>query len=257
MDNWESDTKGAIAAAKRILSGDFAREKTVYWYQENEPANILNPDQAGGTGLRLGKIKQTSVFRVSEEVKTEYSENEGETDSIQHETDIVPQKTAAETKKLYAVLSGGYTPDVGDSIRLHKKDDTGRESHKIRDIRYTDNETWIDIPSGFSVGDEVYLIQTKTTGKHYKKVLPHDLSRFRSHPGAQKVPNLELPRLDRAALDVFPDGLYIQVSTVEDMHTVLSAKPAAVILELNTETIASLIEKKEILPLKKKQVFIS
>ncbi|HPX26376.1 MAG TPA: peptidase U32 family protein, partial [Treponemataceae bacterium] len=32
LDNWEADKKGAIAAAKRMLSTDFARTKTMYWY---------------------------------------------------------------------------------------------------------------------------------------------------------------------------------------------------------------------------------
>ncbi|MDR2897696.1 MAG: U32 family peptidase, partial [Spirochaetaceae bacterium] len=259
MDNWESDPEGAIATAKRKLSSDFAREKTLYWYQKGAPANILNPDQAGGTGLKLGKIKQTRVFKNAEPVEESLDENEpkGADPKATAPFGAAPSGAAPKTTALYASLTGGYTPEPGDSIRLHRKDDTGRESHKIKDVRFADSDSWIDIPSGFSTGDEVYLIQTKTQGKRYQRILPPDLSRFRSHPGAQKVPSLELPRLDKAALDVFPEGLYIQVSTVADMHAVLSAKPTAVILELNSETITSLIENKEILPLQKKQVYIS
>ena len=70
-----------------------------------------------------------------------------------------------------ATISGGdYNPDPGDSIRLHKKDDTGRESHKIRVLSEDEKGSrWIDIPSGFSKGDSVYLLQTKSMSKRYKR----------------------------------------------------------------------------------------
>ena len=44
-----------------------------------------------------------------------------------------------------ANLKGGsYDPDPGDSIRLHKKDDSGRVSHKIRSVEVEDDgKRWI------------------------------------------------------------------------------------------------------------------
>jgi putative protease len=50
-----------------MLASDFARSKTTYWYgfksyeegMKNAAAKILNPDQAGGTGIYLGKIAGT------------------------------------------------------------------------------------------------------------------------------------------------------------------------------------------------------
>ena len=67
IDHYKEDRKGAIATGKRILSSDFARSKTTYWYGfnsleegvNNAAEKILNPDQAGGTGIYLGKIAST------------------------------------------------------------------------------------------------------------------------------------------------------------------------------------------------------
>ena len=67
MDHYKEDRKGAIAAGRRMLSSDFARSKTTYWYGfntnedgiNNAAVKILNPDQAGGTGIYLGKIRKT------------------------------------------------------------------------------------------------------------------------------------------------------------------------------------------------------
>ena len=64
LDHYKEDKKGAVATGKRILAGDFARTKTSYWYNfsdlkdgiENAGKEILNPNQAGGTGIYLGKI---------------------------------------------------------------------------------------------------------------------------------------------------------------------------------------------------------
>ena len=79
-----------------MLSMDFARTKTRYWYDfssandEKVADTVLNPNQAGGTGIYLGKL-----------------------DKI---------KNTADAGISMATLVGGtYDPDEGDSIRLHKK----------------------------------------------------------------------------------------------------------------------------------------
>ncbi|MBQ9626367.1 MAG: U32 family peptidase, partial [Treponema sp.] len=69
LDHWQENKKEAVAAAKRILATDFARSKTSYWYNfksvqegvEKAGAEILNPNQAGGTGIYLGKISSTKA----------------------------------------------------------------------------------------------------------------------------------------------------------------------------------------------------
>lgn len=273
MDHWQEDKKGAIATGKRMLSTDFARAKTLYWYNtkkdgEFDAATLLKPEQAGGTGIYLGKIdkiKTDYIETIEEKVsfpeedfeETQKNvldvaimpESEDFEDSIQSDEELVSRE-----KRIFARLVGGnYEPDVGDSIRLHKKDDTGRESHKIKFTK----DGWIDIPRGFSRGDEVYLLQTKSMSKRYPKVLPGDLSRYRSQPGAQILPIMDLTPLQKDSLSFFPEGLYIQVSSLRDLHTVLAEQPIRIILDYNTETRTHLIENNGTLPVSKKVLFIS
>ncbi len=231
LDHWAEDRRGAIETARRILANDFARAKTRYWYDSPKAENVLNPEQAGGTGIFLGKI---------ERVKTE---EDGR----------------------FALLKGGsYDPEEGDSIRLHKKDDSGRESHKLKNIRADGDARWVDVPPGFGVGDAVYLLQTKNMSKRYPHVIPNDMSAYRSQPGGEKLPSLRLEAPDssesartgsaqndsgpararpRTALDLvdFPEGVYAQVSTIEDLFTILSDRPVRAIVELNRETIPALL----------------
>ena len=208
LDHWQQDKKGALATAKRMLATDFARSKTSFWYgfdkasdseqgtvrgSEEVAQNILNPSQAGGTGIYLGKI---------ERIRTEKDHT------------------------LMAMLKGGsYEPDPGDSIRLHRKDDTGRESHKVHITEETENGKWIDIPQGFNIGDEVYLLQTKNMSRRYRHVLPNDLSSYRRQPDARELPVLDLTPLSKNTLASFPAGLYIQVSTISDLFTAQSGQP--------------------------------
>lgn len=143
-----------------------------------------------------------------------------------------------------------------------KKDDSGRESHKVRVIT-TDEKgnRWIDVPLGFSQGDSVYLLQTKSMSKRYKRVLPQDLAPFRKQPGPEKLPVLDLTPLAKNELNWFPEGLYVQVSTIADAHVVQSIHPVRVVLELNSETSYDLLNKdlpeKPVLPYSKKMVIIS
>ncbi len=238
LDHWEEDRKGAIATARRILSTDFARSKTTFWYdfkpeeEERVAERVLNPAQAGGTGIYLGTIERIRTAR--------------------------PAADAGTAAVTMATLHGGsYDPDPGDSIRLHRKDDTGRSSHKVKLVEQDDGRRWIDIPEGFSQGDPVYLLQTKSMSKRYKHVLPDNLSPFRRQPGAQELPVMDLTPVAKGELSYFPEGLYVQVSTVKDLFAIQSESPVRVILELNSETKKELLEKKVVLPFSKKQVFIS
>lgn len=232
LDHWQEDRKGALATAKRMLSTDFARTKTMYWYTSSQAENILNPKQASGTGIYLGKITQAKKLSPDSDDKADAG--------------------------WYAVIKGGtYDPDIGDSIRLHKKDDSVRESHKIKSIYEDGEKNWVEIPRGFGVGDSVYLLQTKSMSKRYPRVLPNDISRYRMQPGAQELPVLDLTPLAKDSLDLMPEGLYVQVSTVKDLFVVQCEQPVRVILELNSVTRESLLEKKEKLPFSKRQVFIS
>ena len=269
MDHYKEDRKGAIAEGKRILATDFARSKTDYWYGfktwnegvEGAGAKILNPHQAGGTGIYLGRI--TELREASGAEKNQYldainmlvSEN-GEV-TVKKNSDVQPKEIQM------AVISGGsYDPDPGDSIRLHKQNDTGRESHKVRVVTQNDDgKRWIDVPTGFTRGDSIYLLQTKSMIKRYKRVLPGDLSRFRKQPGPEQLPVLDLTPLKKDELKWFPNGLYIQVSTTDDLFQIQSMHPVRAILELNAETQYDLLYKntkeKPCNPFSKKMMIIS
>jgi U32 family peptidase len=253
MDHWQEDRKGSVAAAKRMLSTDFARSKTTYWYNfttnedgvNNAGAEILNPGQAGGTGIYLGVID--GLRPADEATKKQAAENAS------------PDADPASWQVQMALIKGGsYDPDQGDSIRLHRKDDTGRASHKVRTVETDENGSrWIDVPVGFTRGDPVYLLQTKSMSKRYPRVLPGDIGRFRSQPGAEQLPVLDITPVAKDELSYFPEGLYIQISTVNDMFVVQSQHPVRVILELNHETKNDLLTHKTVLPFSKKQVIIS
>ena len=254
IDHYKEDKKGSIAAGKRMLASDFARSKTSYWYDfkslddgvENAAEKILNPEQAGGTGIFLGNIAATKP--APKELVEALNQSgagknaEGERISIQ----------------LACLKGGSYEPDPGDSIRLHKKDDTGRESHKVRSVEIDDNEKrWIDIPKGFTVGDSVYLLQIKSGAKRYQHVLPNDLGRYRRQPKDELLPILDVTPVKDNELAYFPEGVYAQVSSIPDFFTVQGLNPVRYIVEYNSETSYDLLNHKTVLPVSKKQIYIS
>ena len=253
IDHWQEDKKGAIATGKRILSSDFARSKTTYWYGfeneaegiENAGKKILNPNQAGGTGIYLGKIAATKPAdrALIEALKNKAAQEEDE----------------KPIRIQMAMLKGGsYDPDPGDSIRLHKSDDTGRVSHKIKSVEVDDDgNRWMDIPGGFNVGDPVYLLQTKNMSKRYSRVLPNDIGSYRRQPGDEKLPVLDITPVANKELAYCPDGLYVQVSSIADVFTIQSLHPVRVIIEYNSETKKDLLNHVTVLPFSKKQIFIS
>lgn len=253
IDHYKEDKKGAIAAGKRILASDFARSKTSYWYGFSSPEEgikaaaekILNPNQAGGTGIYLGKIdklKPAPKELIESLRKTLPANSDEKLFQIQ-----------------FATLKGGsYEPDPGDSIRLHKKDDTGRESHKIRSVEFDEesDKRWIDIPQGFTSGDEVYLLQMKAGTKRYSRILPPDLAKYRRQPRDEKLPILDLTPIKDKELDYFPEGIYVQVSSIADVFAIQGINPVRIILEYNSETGYDLLNKKTVLPFSKKQIYI-
>jgi putative protease len=243
-----ADAKGALAAAKRILAGDFGRAKTRFWYgfacDAGNAANTaavaeetLNPDQAGGTGIYLGKIAKTKRPGMP---GYDYS--------------------WSGNARIFATITGGnYEPDEGDSIRLHKKDDSRRESHKIKEVFVKSGTRWIDIPEGFSQGDGIYLLQTKSMSKRYPKIIPSNARGSPRQKPKEKPPAPDLKPLTKSGAHSFPKGLYIKVSTFKDLFVVQSEHPVRVILELNSESkaeIQKIISAQTPLPFSKKQIFL-
>ena len=253
IDHYQENRKEAVAAAKRMLSTDFARAKTSYWYGfksvedgvKNAGEAILNPDQAGGTGIYLGKI--AAIKPIPKETKIALKES------------LSPNAQENQRSVSLALVRGGsYDADPGDSIRIHKNDDSGRVSHKVRHVE-TDREgrRWIDVPGGIGQYDEVYLLQTKAGAKRYKRVLPNELKGFNKQPRDESLPIMDLTPVEKNELDFFPEGLYIQVSSVEDVFVAQSAHPVRVIIELNSEVSDDLLVKKTVLPFSKTQTIFS
>lgn len=252
IDHYKEDKKGAIAAGKRMLASDFARSKTSYWYGfnsleegiDNAATKILNPDQAGGTGIYLGKI--ASLKPAPKELLEAINQSR------------VPTDEPPLRLQMANLKGGSYDPDPGDSIRIHKKDDTGRVSHKIRSVEVEDDgKRWIDIPAGYSVGDSVYLLQIKSSSKRYSRVVTADLSKYRKQPKDELLPILDLTPVAQKELQYFPDGVYVQVSSIADVFIVQGLNPVRVILEYNSETSYDLLNHKTVLPFSKKQLYIS
>ena len=253
IDHYKEDRKGAVATGKRMLASDFARSKTTYWYGfkdvkdgvENAGSKILNPNHAGGTGIYLGTVSR--VRKAPDGLIEEVKKN------------AAPDADPSSLKIQMAMLAGGnYDPDPGDSIRLHSKDDSGRTSHKVRSVEIDDDgHRWIDIPLSHRIGDSVYLLQIKSMSKRYPKVLPGDLSKFRKQPADEKLPFLDVTPVEGRELSYFPEGIYVQVSTIDDVFLAQSLHPVRLIIEFTCDTKYDLLTGKTVLPISKKAIYIS
>jgi len=218
LDAGEGNLGKAISDARAILKNDFARSKTVYLIyggedEKQDEFDWLNPNQNGGTGIPLGKL-----LRVR----------------------------GRDERRQGLVEAGTIAPSQGDSIRLHKADDSERLSHKISAVETSPNgDRWISIPEGFEPGDAVYLIQTKAMAKRYPPVIrgePSDRA-----PGREKAPAPKAEWFNRRNTSFtanensrgkkekikrtdFPAGLYVMVTRIEDLYILQSSKPVMAIL---------------------------
>lgn len=268
LDNWQTDRKAAFETARRILENDFARQKTDFLFNaETTLDNTLNPNQDAGTGLYLGTIAERQL------VESDKKTDEASAGADETETQLVRLK-----------LASGFVPGIGDSIRLHRKDDTGRKSWKIKTLKEISGETFFEVPKEFSVGDSVYLLQTKAMTKRYPDVLPKNFTDFKKKPNlsvgklqaikrrlacsflpadaANTTMQIKQPMSKNAILKkqeakIFPDGFYVQVSSINDVHALLGAKPARVIINLNEDTEKFLTDKTKSLPFPRSEIFVS
>jgi U32 family peptidase len=235
----EENIRRSIAEGKKILRSDFARSKTAYFFNAahtNDSVSWLNPAQDGGTGISLGVIEKV-------------------------------QGKAGERR---ALVSGGELsatlPAAGDSIRLHRSDDSERVSHKVQFAETMADGLWLSIPDGFDKGDRVYLIQTKAMSKRHKPVIAHNAGTGGRGPGHEKAPPAPpqppLPALaprktakNKSA--AFPDGLYVATSRINDLYIIQSSRPARVMLTLTRKTIDYLLEEdKPPLPFKPADIIL-
>jgi putative protease len=240
-DDGDETIRRSIAKGQHILRGDFARGKTSFLFNSakaDNAVNWLNPSQDGGTGISLGVLQKT-------------------------------QDKGDDRRGL--VFCAGTTPAAGDSIRLHRADDSERVSHKLQYAAPAEGDSsgggfWLSIPSGFGKGDRVYLIQTKAMSKRHKPVIaPNDKKGGRG-PGHEKAPIPAITARNAAKQKnktVFPDGLYVAVSHINDLYVVQSSRPAKVILSLNRKTINYLLKDenphlpKKALPFKPAEIILA
>jgi putative protease len=177
----------------------------------------LNPVQDGGTGINLGAI----------------------------------QKVQGKGDERRGLVTGndetGVVPVIGDSIRLHRRDDSGRESHKLQYAAASnegeaDGAYWLSIPEGFDKGDHVYLIQTKSMSKRYRPLSNGEKRPGAREPGFDKAP---IPKVTAKHKDIsafFPEGLYVAVSQINDLYIVQSSRPKRVMLRNTQKTAKYLLD---------------
>jgi U32 family peptidase len=195
----------------------------------------LNPDQDGGTGINLGTILKV--------------------------------KGRDEDSRAFISGNGGLLPRLGDSVRLHSKDDTNRVSHKLKFVEPAEGGLacgfWISVPEGFKIGDRVYLIQTKTMSKRYAPVIERNVPA--RGPGRERAPFPDFGDFAKSgksakqakAGGLCPEGLYVAVSRTEDLFIVQSSRPQRVLLAYSRKTAAYLLaENKPPLPFKPAEIIL-
>jgi putative protease len=224
----EENIAHSIDRAQEILRGDFARTKTKFYFfttPEEDKIDWLNPAQDGGTGIALGVIRNIN--------------GSGEKKQGLVVSDDIP-------------AVGNLSP--GDSIRLHRSDDSDRVSHKLTYAEAHDGGYWLSIPDGFSPGDRVYLIQNKAMSKRYRPITGGSAPEGKRGPAFEKAPFPQAPELYKSKsaggrTPGLPEGIYVAVSNINDLYIVQSSRPAKVMLNLSRKNSAYILsEDKDPLP---------
>ncbi len=210
LDNWRFDRERAAAKAVSMLQGDFARRKTTFWFDGTAAPDYIRPEQAGGTGIALGKVKVVRVF----------------------------------DEKRWLLVRGFEGVAEGDSIRIHAHGDAGRTTARVRGVMDKPEGLYLQADGEYGPEDEVYLIQTKSMARRYKPVLPASLARYHAFPSFDSAPKPSFPAIPKDRLAVLPDGLYAMVSRVQDLHTLLADRPEKALLRLSRKN-AELLRRHE------------
>lgn len=210
LDNWRFDRERALNKAKSILESDFARKKTTYWFTGTLDPAYIEHDQAGGTGISLGKVRSVRVIK---------------------------------DKRWMLVDSyNGLAP--GDSLRIHRHADMDRQTAKIIDVRDTADGTLIQLNAHYNIGDEVYIIQTKSMTRRYRDILPGSLSRYHKFPSFDKCPAADFTELSsaRALAKKIPEGNWVLAGSVADMYVLQSERPAVCCIRLTRKNAVQLVK---------------
>ncbi|MDP3179370.1 MAG: peptidase U32 family protein, partial [Spirochaetaceae bacterium] len=222
IDNWRIDRERALAKAQAILRGDFARSKTSFNIDGKIDLGYIRSDQAGGTGIPLGKVRDIRALKDGH----------------------------------YALMDAFDGLAEGDSLRIHRPDDSGRVTGKVRDVKMVPNGMLVRVDADFRQSDFVYLVQTKALGRRYSPVMPKDLARFRRLPGWAEAPKPEYPALAKAELSALPDGLYTLVSRVADLHMLNAARPRMAMILFDRPNARKMRDEESTLPFKRDSLAI-
>jgi len=205
IDNCGEDRERALAKAKAMLQADFARRKTTFFIDGGNP-DYIHPDQAGGTGIHLGKIKDVKAL----------------------------------DEERWAVMNSFDGLAEGDSVRIHRSDDSGRVTAKIRGVKSLTNGMLLKMDGDWRQNDDVYLIQTASMARRYKSLMPHSLDRYRAFPSRDQAPLPEFALPTKKETETLKDGFYALVGKVADLHAVLAAEPQKAMIvfdKLNSEAL--------------------
>lgn len=221
IDNWEADKDKAISEGQSILLADFARKKTSFFIPGGKP-DYIHPGQAGGTGIHLGRIRDIKAV-------------DGERWALMNNFDGIAE---------------------GDSVRIHRSDDSGRITAKIRGVSRQLNGMLIRIEGDWRQNDDVYLIQTASMARKYKPALPSNLDRFRQFPSRDSAPTPKLPASARKAEPSLPAGFYALVGKVADLHAVLAAKPQKAMIVFDRLNAEALRKNERTIPYKRDRLIL-
>jgi U32 family peptidase len=132
LDAPERSLKETLPAAKEILKFSFGRTPTKGFLASQQPEDIANPWQKGGTGRYVGQIKAIKGKRLTFETRDALS--------------------------------------VGDRLRAQPKTDMAGQAWTVREIFVNNRKTMeagagstveVETPFSFEVGDSIYKVSSK------------------------------------------------------------------------------------------------
>ena len=204
IDNFKDDREGAVEIGREILSNDFARKKTDYFFVSKNNNDFLSCDESGGTGIYLGKI-----------------------------IDIYEGKAKVGLQDKSILL------EDNDTVRIHSADDKVRKSVKIKELIRGKNSVSFKVPEEFSVNDDVYLVSSKDSIKKYTGILPGMLSPYKRHPGNLKAPKVKFEKNKKHDKSIL-SGFYVRINNFRDIYITQSVKPQKLIIDLTKNNINDL-----------------
>jgi len=239
---------GPVEGAEPAASPDAAAGKPAGLFRE-APGRLdlgyIRPDQAGGTGLYLGRVKEArsvddKLYALIDTGPVATGTNDYDEEGWDGEEGQVGL--------------GAEGLSEGDSLRIHAADDSGRYTAKVKEVRESPKGALIRFEGDFKAGDSIYLVQKRSLGKRWKPVLPRDLDRYHKFPSRDQAPAAEIPKFEKSSLEALPDGIYTLVGRVADLHVILSARPRAAMILFDRRTARQLRDHEKEIPFKRSEL---